>query len=340
MKKIDTEKSVGQKLAYDTTLVTPKRASTLLKRGHMITSSDIEKLKDSGVYQVWIEGGNDKLVYEWDISSRVAEEISDDGTVEAMKGKHGLNILISKIPGLIQIDHDRLARFNLNREVLLITRNEYEAVGKGEVVGVIDVIPLGIEKERLEEICALADKGMVRVLPFTLTKIGLIITGTEIYENRKKDQYFRILKAKCEKYGWEIAYKDIVPDDQDVQVRSLHKAREIGAEVIVITGGMSVDPTDKTVSSIKKLSAEVIAYGIPMKPTTMTLIASWLGLPIFGISAGGIHYSDFNSIDVILARIMAGVTPTLEDIAKMGDGGISRDYIAHMRKSTIRRTKK
>lgn len=340
MRKITTDKAVGKILAYDTTLVTPKESSTLLKRGHKITESDVERLKNSGVYQVWTEDEDNELIYEWDISFNVAKQISDGETTEIRKGRHGITFLISKVPGLIQVDHERLARFNHNKEVLIMTQRENTAVAKGEVVAAIDVIPLGIKKEKMTKISGLAVKGMARVLPFKLSKIGLIITGTEIYEKRKKDHYYRIIKEKCAKYGWKITYREIVPDERDREVEAIKRARTRDIQAIIVTGGMSVDPTDKTPDSIKKLGAKIIAYGVPMKPTTMTLIATWSNLPIFGISAGGIHYSDFNSIDVLFTRIMAGKIPTEKEIDRLGDGGIFSNYVVQMKNKSNLKTSK
>ena len=325
MKKTPTERAVGKVLAYDTTLVTRKESSTLLDRGHRITESDVERLKNSGVYQVWTEDNKGNLIYEWEISSEIAKGISDEST-KVVRGKHGIAFLVSKKPGLIQIDHEELIKFNLNQEVLLITKGQDYAVGKEEIIAAIDVIPLGIEKERMENIVKLVKKGIVRVLPFKYSKIALIITGTEIYEKRKKDQYFSIMKKKCERYGWKIAYKEIVPDNQELETRAIQSARIAGVDAIIITGGMSVDPTDKTPITIRDLGAKIIAYGIPMKPTTMTIVSMWKGMPLFGISAGGIRYSDFNSIDVIFTRLMAGKIPSRREIALLGEGGIFWNY--------------
>lgn len=327
MKKIPTEKAVGKKLAYDTTLVTTTESTTLLERGHKITASDVDRLRNSGVYRVWIEGKKDHMVYEWQISSAIGDAFSD-GSTEVAQGRHGISFLISKGPGILRVDKRRLVDFNLNQSVLLISKNDGLAVGKGEVVAAIDVVPLAISRGEMKRVTELASKGTVRVEPFRYSKIGLVITGTEIYEKRKKDQYFAIVKSKCDKYGWKISYKEIVPDDREKETSAIMKARESGAEAIIVTGGMSVDPTDQTPETIKRLGARILAYGVPMKPTTMSIVSIWKGIPLFGISAGGIRYSDFNSIDVLFSRLMAGEIPSKRDIASLGYGGIFWNYNA------------
>ena len=328
MKKTPTDSAVGKVLAYDTTLVTRTKSSTLLSRGHKITKKDVGILKSSGVYTVWTDENKGNLVYEWDISAQVAEKISD-GTTDVMKGKHGIAFLVSKTPGIIKTDAKNLTRFNLNQKVLIITRKGGTAVGKGEVVAAIDVVPLAISKKEMMSVTQIAKKGLARVSPFEFNKVGLVITGTEIFEKRKKDQYFNIIKKKCEKYGWEIVYREIVPDNEEMEKNAIRNARRVGAQGIIVTGGMSVDPTDRTPNAIRKMGAKVIAYGIPMKPTTMTLVAVWDGIPLFGISAGGIRYSEFNSIDLIFTRMMGGEIPSKKEIAELGDGGIFWNYDIH-----------
>ena len=328
MKKTPTDSAVGKVLAYDTTLVTRTKSSTLLSRGHKITKKDVGLLRSSGVYTVWTDENKGNLVYEWDISAQVAEKISDS-TTDVMKGKHGIAFLVSKTPGIIKTDAKNLTRFNLNQKVLIITRKGGTAVGKGEVVAAIDVVPLAISKKEMMSVTQIAKKGLARVSPFEFNKVGLVITGTEIFEKRKKDQYFNIIKKKCEKYGWEIVYREIVPDNEEMEKNAIRNARRVGAQGIIVTGGMSVDPTDRTPNAIRKMGAKVIAYGIPMKPTTMTLVAVWDGIPLFGISAGGIRYSEFNSIDLIFTRMMGGEIPSKKEIAELGDGGIFWNYDIH-----------
>lgn len=325
MKKIPTEMSIGMILAYDTTLVTPRESSTLLKRGHKISSKDVSRLKNSGVYEVWIDDGSDDRVYEWDISHRIAERIADE-SMKVVTGNHGISFLVAATPGIILVNKKRLSKFNLNQNVLVITRNQFMAVGEGEIVAAIDVIPLSISKKDMSAIEELASKGIISVMPFKYSKVGLVVTGTEIFEKRKKDKYYEIVKKKCKRYGWRIVYKEIVPDDEKIQSDAIMNAKLAGAEGIIVTGGMSVDPTDKTPATIRNIGARVISYGIPMKPTTMSIVSVWKGTPLFGISAGGIHYSDFNSIDVLFTRLMSGLVPTRKEIAEMGVGGMFWNY--------------
>ena len=328
MRQVQTENAVGRTLAYDTTIVDRNMAGTLLKKGHTITEQDVAILKDSGVYKVWIEGEdkNDNKAYEWEISNYLSRKIADSETIDVVNSEHGASYLFSKIPGLVSIRVAPLIRFNQNGSVLLITKRKFTAVGTGELVGAIDVVPLSLKMDRMKEIYQSSGKNIISILNFKYHKIGLIITGSEIYEGRKQDQYYNIIEEKSEKYGWKITYSILVPDDEEKIVLAIREAREKGAEAIILTGGMSVDASDRTPAAVRSLGAEIIAYGIPLKPTTMSLVSNWDGLPIFGISAGGIFYRDLNAIDVIFTLMMAGLTPTRREIAALGNGGILGNF--------------
>jgi hypothetical protein len=324
MIKVRTEDAVGKVLAYDTTYVGPDNATVLLKKGHVITEEDVEKLKNSGVYYVWVEGEEEPgYVYEWDITPYVAERVIGENLYYQYAGQ-GLTRVLARVPGVLRVDAERLTEFNENGNVLVITHNNNRALGKNELAAVVEVIPLKIRKEELE---SLKYSRFLRLDPFKLRRVGAVITGTEVYEGRKKDAYLPVIKSKCEKYEWELVYHEFVPDDDSRIAKGIMNALDKGAEAVIVTGGMSVDATDRTVPAILSLGAELVAYGIPMKPTTMTAVAYLDNKPIFAISAGGIYYSEWNSIDVVFTRLMTGERLTKRDIASLGLGGLTDVFL-------------
>ncbi len=322
---VRVDDAVGLVLGYDTTYVGKDGATVLLPRGHVITREDVEKLKDAGVYFVWVVGeeeGSD-LMYEWEIAEAVANAVAGRN-VKVKPARQGSAQLVAAVGGVLVVDHNGLRALNLSGNVLLITRQNYVGVVGGEVVGVVDVIPLSMRRQEVEEL--LRFRGLVNVEPFRRTRLGVVITGTEIYQGRKSDLYYPVIKARADRFGWSIVYREVVPDDEDRIASAVLEAVRQGAEAIVVTGGMSVDPTDRTPIAIKKLGAEIIAYGVPIKPTTMTMIALLGDVPILAVSAGGIYYSDFNALDIFLPRLMANLIPTREEIAAMGLGGLLPNY--------------
>ncbi|BFH74619.1 hypothetical protein SJAV_25630 [Sulfurisphaera javensis] len=333
MRYISTKEAVGKKLGYDTTLVTPDGATTLLPRGHIITQEDIPKLLNSGVYYVWIDEGEkeEDLMYEWEITPYIASKICGDN-IEIVQGKQGITMLYSKLPGVLSLDVESIINFNLNQKVYLITKNKFDAFGRNELVGSVEVIPFSMHKNDVESI--IPSKKLIDIIPFKYRKVGVVITGTEIYEGRKKDAYLPVIQDKAKKYEWEVINSEIVPDDEEMISKAILRARDNGAEGIIVTGGTSVDPTDRTFLAIKKV-AKIIAYGIPMKPTTMSIIALMGNIPVFGVSAGGIYYKDYNSIDKVFTRLMAGIIPSPRDIAEIGIGGISWNFNPKMKLQTV-----
>lgn len=282
-------------------------------------------MKDSGVYFVWVEGDEESsdLMYEWEIAETVARAVAGENTY-VRQARQGSAWIMAGANGVLRVDVNGLTELNLSGDVLLITRQGMSGVVKDELVGVVDVIPLSMRRGEVERL--LRFRNLVSVVPFRRRRLGVVITGTEIYQGRKRDLYYPVIKARADKYGWEVVFNTIVPDDEDKIMNAVREAIRNGAEAVVITGGMSVDPTDKTPIAVRRLGARVIAYGIPIKPTTMTMVAVLDDTPILAVSAGGIYYSDYNALDILLPRLMADLIPSREEIAAMGHGGLLPNY--------------
>lgn len=328
MQFIKVEEAVGKKLGYDIMVSSPSGETKILEKGYVIKREDIENLKYSGLYYVWIDEGEkeENLMFEWEITPYVASKICGQN-VEIKADKQGLTLLYSKVPGITNVDVDALIDFNTNQKVLLITKYKYEGIARNELIGTVEVIPLSMPKSEVESLVS-SRKVIFDVIPFKYKKVGVIITGTEIYEGKKKDDYLPVIQEKAKKYEWEIISTEIVPDDEDKISKAIISAKDKGAEGILVTGGTSVDPTDKTAEGIRKSGAKIYAYGIPMKPTTMTIVAMLDSTPVVGVSAGGIHFKDYNAIDKIFTRLMAGLTPNPRNIAEIGHGGLSWNFIS------------
>ncbi|MGC8644979.1 MAG: molybdopterin-binding protein [Thermoplasmata archaeon] len=325
MRRVKTDRSEGLRLAYDTTIVTPKISRTLLPKGHVIRREDVPRLKDSGVFEVWVEDGGDE-VREDEISAGVAKRISGENVL-IKRGKHGMCTLVAAKPGVITISRGSLRKINEKGSAMVILRRNGTAVSRGEIVGVVDSIPLSLKRRELNSLLSSCEI-VVTVKEFKRRRVGLIVTGTEIFEGRKRDSYRRVIRDKCSRYGWEIIFSRVARDDEDDIKDAMEEAIRNGAEGVIVTGGMSVDATDRTPSAIVSAGAKIIAYGIPVKPTTMTIVAVLRGVPVLGISAGGIHYRKLNSVDMIFTRMMADMVPTRREIADLGDGGITDYYLS------------
>ncbi|WP_252900726.1 molybdopterin-binding protein [Vulcanisaeta sp. JCM 14467] len=252
MRLVRVDDAVGQVLGYDTTYVGKDGAMVLLPRGHVITREDVERLKDSGVYFVWVEGDEESsdLMYEWEIAETVARAVAGENTY-VRQARQGSAWIMAGANGVLRVDVNGLTELNLSGDVLLITRQGMSGVVKDELVGVVDVIPLSMRRGEVERL--LRFRNLVSVVPFRRRRLGVVITGTEIYQGRKRDLYYPVIKARADKYGWEVVFNTIVPDDEDKIMNAVREAIRNGAEAVVITGGMSVDPTDKTPIAVRSL---------------------------------------------------------------------------------------
>jgi len=96
-----------------------------------------------------------------------------------------------------------------------------------------------------------------------------------------------------------------------------------GAELIVTSGGMSVDPDDVTRMAIAEAGAEDIIYGTPVLPGAMFLSGRIGHIPILGVPACGMFFK-ITVFDLILPRVLAGEKISRKEIAEMGHGGLCR----------------
>ncbi len=198
MRLVRVEDAIGQVLGYDTTYVGRDGGATVLlpRGGHVITKDDVEKLKDSGVYFVWVEGNEESsdLMYEWEIAETVARAVAGGENTYVKPAKQGSAWIMAGINGVLKVDVHGLTELNLGGSVLLITRQSMSGAVKDELIGVVDVIPLSMRRDEVEELLRYRD--LVNVVPFKRRRIGIVIAGTEIYQGRKRDLYYPVIKAR------------------------------------------------------------------------------------------------------------------------------------------------
>ncbi len=333
VKVLKVEEAVGKVVAYDVTFVTPEAMGAVIRRGSVIREEHVDPLKRSGHYYVYVLDGElstAEEVHEDEAVLRVGEAVAGEGVaVYAREG--GKALLRSVRDGLLVVNEEVVKDVNREGDFALITRPPHIGVRKGDAVGIIDLIPFYVGREALRELLdSLNGRKAVSVKPFLNLKVGLIVTGTEVYEGRVKDSASPVVEGKVRKYGGEIAAKAVTPDDKDEIVSRLKEFLRL-TDLIILTGGMSVDPTDRTPDAIREVADEVVAYGIPVKPTTMSMIAYARGKPIIGVSSGIIFFREWNVLDILLPKVMAGVKWRREEILNLAVGGLSEVYLRRLR---------
>jgi molybdenum cofactor synthesis domain-containing protein len=327
---LKAEEAVGKILAYDVSLVTESFKGALLRRGHVITSSDVEVLKKAGHNYVYVYDSLGSAVNDLHEEEAVVElgKYLAGSNVEVSLGDEGKAILKSTVRGLLKINSSCLERVNSTGVFVVVTRRKGVAVDAGSVVGIVDLIPLTVPKDYLSNL--LAELGgcrpVIEVSPFNKLRVGVVITGTEVFEGLIEDKASPVVKSKVLEYGGLVSEIAIVPDDSTRIKEAITRfLREYDA--VIVTGGMSVDPTDLTPKSIAEVADEVVMYGIPIKPNTMSMVAYAQGKPIIGVSSAIIYYSRWNILDVLLPWVMAKERIDRKYLVGLGEGGLTDEFL-------------
>jgi len=327
-KPVPVEKAIGKKLLHDITLITEKTKGAIFRRGHIIKPEDVELLKNAGHYYVFVEESvEEDVILEEEAVEDFAKYISGPNTY-IKKVEEGKAMIFAERKGLLKVSYEGLLTVNSSGTFIVVTRQDNIGVSKGELIAVVDLVPLAIRKDEMKEMKVKIKKylPLIYVKPFKRKKVGLIVTGTEIYEGRIKDLASDKVREKVEKYGGTVCETITLPDDEKL-IKSKILEYVAKYDIVILTGGMSVDPTDKTAKAIALTGAKIVAYGIPVKPTTMTMIAYLNSKPIIGVSSGIIYFKEKNVLDILLPKIMADEYWAKEDIAKLGYGGIMPIYL-------------
>ncbi len=323
MKKIETVNAVGHVLCHDITrIVKDVVKDTPFRKGHVVTEEDIPVLLSLGKEHLYIWEKKEGMLHENEAAEILFDICKNDNMIGS-EIKEGKIELIADCNGLFRVDVDRLDAINELDEIMIATRHTNYAVKKGDKLAGTRVIPLIIEENKLKEAKKIAgDKPLLELLPYKNMKAGVVTTGSEVYHGRIKDTFTPVIINKLKEYGIEVCWHKIVGDDNEMIINAIKEIKESGAEMILCTGGMSVDPDDLTPGAIKKSGAEIITYGAPVLPGAMFLLGYFNdGTPIMGLP-GCVMYSKATVFDLVLPRVAAGLKVTKKDISRMGHGGL------------------
>ena len=325
MRKIPVEEAVGAVLPHDMTKIVPGEFKGVgFKKGHIIREEDIGELKKIGKNFIYVLELPEGQLHEDDAALRIAQAISGEN-IEWTLPKEGKSTLLSKIDGLLTIETDRLLDINRLEHIAVATIRTMTPVRAGQVVAATRVIPLTIAESGIRQVEQIAQRSPVlRVRPYRTLNVGAVVTGTEVYQGLIKDGFDEYVGAKIEMYGSDLTKKIIVPDDADAIADAVSHLLKSGCELVLTTGGLSVDPDDVTPSGIRQAGANVINYGSPVFPGAMVLYAKHGDVPILGLPAC-VYYAGTTILDILLPRILAGEEIAPDTFAQMGHGGLCRE---------------
>ncbi len=320
---VPVEEAIGMVIPHDITEIRPGAfKGPAFRKGHVITADDIPRLKRLGKNHIYVIEYESDDLHENEAALALAAAVAGEGVTYDPEVVEGKITFRAARDGILKVNKEALLSFNLLGEVMLATRHENFFVRQGEPLAAGRAIPLVVKKSLVDEAVSIAQRagGILRVSPLVKRKAALIITGSEVFYGRIEDAFEPVMRRKIEQLGGEIISVAFAPDEVNIIRSRLEAALTAGAELILCTGGMSVDPDDVTRAAIRDLGAEEIYYGSAVLPGAMFLVAYHEGRPILGVPACAM-YHQITVLDLVLPRILAGEKITRKELAALGHGG-------------------
>jgi molybdenum cofactor synthesis domain-containing protein len=322
MKLIETRNAVGHVLMHDMTQIIPGvTKDARFRKGHIVTEEDIPVLLSMGKEHLYVWEKDETMLHE-DEAAEILYELCVSEHLYKGGTKEGKIELFADCDGLLKVNTKLLNEVNGLGEMMIASRHGNFAVKAGDKIAATRVIPLVIEKEKMEEAKRVCQgQPLFHILPFAKKKAAIITTGTEVFSGMIQDAFGPVIRDKAAEYDMEIIGQTILGDDPAEITKAIHSYIAQGAELIFCTGGMSVDPDDTTPSAIKDTGAQIVSYGAPVLPGAMFLLAYLGEIPIMGLP-GCVMYSKRTIFDLVLPRVLAGDRLTTDDLRSYGEGGL------------------
>ena len=321
MKKVDIEQAVGMTLCHDITAMRDGFKGAAFRRGHVIRQEDIPAFLDLGKRHVFVWEDNAGEIHEEDAALRMAAMAPVAGAHYTAPSE-GKVLLMADTRGMLRVDTELLREINSIGDITISTLPDHYPVESGARLASMRIVPLVTKEEQIiaaERLCA--QRKLLDLRPYAHKKIGVIITGSEVYSGRIKDKFEPVVRRKMESYPAEILGVTICDDDLDMIINSAKAYLAKGADFLIFTGGMSVDPDDLTPTAIRRLGAQVVSHGVPSQPGNMTLVAYLGDVAVLGIPGAAISMPT-TIFDVLLPQIFTGDKLTKDDLIRLGDGGL------------------
>jgi hypothetical protein len=312
--------AVGMVICHDLTCIVPGGCKgAAFRKGHVIQEEDIPKLLSIGKEHVYAYVPQDGFLHENDAAVRIAAAVSGSGLImsEPQEGRINFHAAFS---GLLHVDAEQLRQVNQLGEIAVATLHTMQTVVKGQGVAGTRIIPLFIDEDKIVRLEAMVGQPFIEILPFRRFRVAMVITGSEVYHGRIQDSFEPVVRKKFALLGSEVVAKKLTDDSIDMIRSAIESFIGLGVDMVVVTGGMSVDPDDRTPAAIRAAGADVVSYGAPMFPGSMFMLAKRKEVPVLGLP-GCVMYQKTSIFDLIVPRLLAGVPVNADDIAELGHGG-------------------
>lgn len=327
MKLIKTEDAVGHVLCHDITqIIKGVTKDAVFRKGHIVTEEDIPVLLSVGKENLYVWEKEEGMLHEND-AAEILRQICQGEHMHPSDVKEGKIELIADIDGVLKIEREKLRKVNSLGEIMIASRHGDFPVKKGDKLAGTRVIPLVISEEKMQQAKDVTAGGVIfNILPYKKKKAGIVTTGSEVYYHRIKDTFTPVIEEKLAEYDIEIGGHEICNDDPQMIENAIRSLLADGCNMIVCTGGMSVDPDDRTPYAIRQVTGEIVSYGAPVLPGAMFLLAYYREegkevIPVLGLP-GCVMYSKRTIFDLVLPRLTVGEILTAEDLNILGEGGL------------------
>ncbi len=327
LKKIKLKDAVGAKLAHDITEIRPGEfKGPAFRKGHTVCNDDLCHLQKLGKNHLYAIDLAEDEIHEDQAASLLAAALAGDGIEWQDEPREGKIKLIAARDGLFSVDSASLAAFNMVDEVMCASLHNHTLVKKGEQVAATRAIPLVMKRAPVERAAAIARQNgdILSVKAMRQANVGLVITGSEVYHGLIEDRFAPILSKKVRGLGCAVAETAFAPDDAGMISSAIQTQLDRGCDLLMLSGGMSVDPDDVTRQAIHMAGAAEMHYGSAVLPGAMFLVAYIEGIPLLGVPACGLYHR-ITVLDLVLPRILAGEKIGKTELAFLGHGGLCKD---------------
>lgn len=326
MKEIRTVDAVGHILCHDITqIIKDEKKGVLFHKGHIVREEDIPALLSVGKEHLYVWEKQEGILHENE-GAQILYEICAGEHMHGTEVKEGKIELVADMDGLLKIRRDALVRVNRLGEMMIASRHGDFPVKKGDKLAGTRIIPLVIQEEKMKKAREEAgEEPIFSILPYHEKKVGIVTTGSEVKKGLIKDTFTPVLIGKVSEYPSKILGQTMPGDEKEQITADIKRLIDEGADLVICSGGMSVDPDDRTPGAIKDTGARIVTYGAPVLPGAMLLVAYYekdgRKVPILGLP-GCVMYAKRTVFDLILPRIMADDEIFEDEIAAYGEGGL------------------
>jgi formylmethanofuran dehydrogenase subunit E len=326
LKAVPVEAATGRHALHDMTRIIPgHEKGAAFKRLQEIGAGDICRLQKLGrqhIYAVEDNPDHPDWIHEDEAARAFVTAMAGTGVGHTENPSEGKAELYAEYDGMLVTDTELLEIFNTIPGLSCAGRHGYSLVKRGDKLAGTRAIPLFLPKSDFEKAMSLLENGlMFRVVPLRKANTGILVTGTEVFRGLVEDRFIPIIREKVEAYDCNVTATAIVPDDRKVISDEVVRMVESGVDLLVTTAGLSVDPDDVTRQGLMDAGITDMLYGTAILPGNMTLVARIGKTQVIGVPACAL-YHNITSLDLLLPRLLAGLTLTRKDMAVMGNGGM------------------